>query len=93
MNFFILPEGSLSLKSEANKRALYKLTILPDFEKFFLSETSSELGLLKDLLISTPDSMMIFLIEDAAEAVGSFLDNQHAGTFGDFGIVSFKFTI
>lgn len=32
----------------------------------------------------------ISLIEDAAEAVGSFLDNQHAGTFGDFGIVSFN---
>jgi len=32
----------------------------------------------------------ILLIEDAAEALGSFLNSQHAGTFGDIGILSFN---
>lgn len=31
----------------------------------------------------------IFLIEDAAEALGSFLDEQHVGNFGDFAVFSF----
>jgi len=30
------------------------------------------------------------VVEDAAEALGSFYDGQHAGTFGDFGILSFN---
>jgi perosamine synthetase len=30
------------------------------------------------------------LIEDAAEALGSFYDKKHAGTFGDVGILSFN---
>ena len=32
----------------------------------------------------------IKLIEDAAEAIGSKYYNQHVGTFGDFGIISFN---
>jgi len=32
----------------------------------------------------------IKVIEDAAEAVGSFYKNRHAGTFGDLGILSFN---
>ena len=32
----------------------------------------------------------IFLIEDAAEALGSFSNNKHAGTFGDIGVLSFN---
>ena len=33
----------------------------------------------------------IKLIEDAAEAVGSFnLEGEHAGSFGDYGILSFN---
>ena len=32
----------------------------------------------------------IHLIEDAAEAVGSFFKTQHLGTFSDFGILSFN---
>ena len=30
------------------------------------------------------------LIEDASEALGSFFNNQHAGSFGDIGIISFN---
>lgn len=30
------------------------------------------------------------LIEDAAEALGSFYDGQHLGTFSDFGVLSFN---
>ena len=32
----------------------------------------------------------IILIEDAAEAIGSYYENKHLGTFGDFGIISFN---
>ena len=32
----------------------------------------------------------IFLIEDAAEAFGTFYQNKHLGTIGDFGILSFN---
>ncbi len=32
----------------------------------------------------------IILIEDAAEAIGSYYKNKHLGTFGDFGIISFN---
>ena len=30
------------------------------------------------------------LVEDASEALGSFFNNQHAGSFGDIGIISFN---
>ena len=33
----------------------------------------------------------LFLIEDAAQAIGVWNDNQHAGTIGDFGIFSFSY--
>ncbi|NWF65980.1 MAG: aminotransferase class V-fold PLP-dependent enzyme [Campylobacterales bacterium] len=32
----------------------------------------------------------IYLIEDAAESLGATYENQHTGTFGDFGIYSFN---
>ncbi len=32
----------------------------------------------------------IYLIEDAAEAMGSFFKKKHLGTFGDFGVLSFN---
>ena len=32
----------------------------------------------------------IFLIEDAAESLGSFYKNKHAGTFGELGVISFN---
>ena len=32
----------------------------------------------------------IFLIEDAAESIGSLYKNKHTGTFGDLGIISFN---
>ena len=32
----------------------------------------------------------IFLIEDAAEAVGTFFQGKHLGTFGDLGVLSFN---
>jgi len=33
----------------------------------------------------------IKVVEDAAQALGSYLNNRHAGTFGDVGIFSFSF--
>ena len=32
----------------------------------------------------------IKLVEDASEALGSFFNNQHAGSYGDVGIISFN---
>ena len=32
----------------------------------------------------------IFLIEDAAESLGSFYNDKHTGTFGDLGVISFN---
>ena len=32
----------------------------------------------------------IFLIEDAAESLGSFYKNKHTGTFGNLGVISFN---
>jgi len=36
------------------------------------------------------DEYCIFLIEDAAESVGSFYKNRHTGTFGQLGVMSFN---
>jgi perosamine synthetase len=36
------------------------------------------------------DEYHIFLIEDAAESVGSFYKNRHTGTFGHLGVMSFN---
>tara|TARA_B100001741_G_C16463625_1_gene556420 strand:- start:430 stop:1095 length:666 start_codon:yes stop_codon:yes gene_type:complete len=36
------------------------------------------------------DDYSIFLIEDAAESVGSFYKNRHTGTFGHLGVMSFN---
>ena len=36
------------------------------------------------------DEYYIFLIEDAAESVGSFYKNKHMGTFGELGAMSFN---
>ena len=36
------------------------------------------------------DEYYIFLIEDAAESLGSFYKNEHTGTFGNLGIISFN---
>ena len=32
----------------------------------------------------------LFLLEDAAEAVGSFFEKKHLGTFGNVGVLSFN---
>ena len=36
------------------------------------------------------DQYNIFLIEDAAESVGSYYKNKHTGTFGNLGVMSFN---
>ena len=36
------------------------------------------------------DKYCIFLIEDAAESLGSFYKNKHTGTFGQLGVISFN---
>ena len=36
------------------------------------------------------DEYHIFLIEDAAESLGSFYNNKHTGTFGKIGVISFN---
>ena len=36
------------------------------------------------------DKYCIFLIEDAAESLGSFYKNKHTGTFGQLGVMSFN---
>jgi aminotransferase in exopolysaccharide biosynthesis len=36
------------------------------------------------------DKYYIFLIEDAAESLGSFYKNKHTGTFGNLGAISFN---
>ena len=36
------------------------------------------------------DQYNIFLIEDAAESLGSIYKNQHTGTFGNIGVISFN---
>ena len=43
-----------------------------------------------DALVSITKKWNIALIEDAAESLGSFYKNQHTGTFGDFGALSFN---
>ena len=37
------------------------------------------------------DKYKLFMIEDAAQAVGAWQDGRHAGTVGDFGILSFSY--
>lgn len=43
-----------------------------------------------DQIIEICQKYHIPVIEDAAEALGSFCKGQHAGTFGEFGILSFN---
>ncbi|MDF1594266.1 MAG: LegC family aminotransferase [Desulfobacterales bacterium] len=43
-----------------------------------------------DQIIETCRKYQIPVVEDAAEAMGSFYKGQHAGTFGDIGILSFN---
>ena len=43
-----------------------------------------------DGLGSITNKWKIALIEDAAESLGSFYKNQHTGTFGDYGALSFN---
>jgi len=41
-------------------------------------------------LLSVAKDFNLVVIEDAAESLGSTLNGQHSGTFGDFGIISFN---
>ena len=43
-----------------------------------------------DIIREICDEYFIFLIEDAAESVGSFYKNKHTGTFGHLGVMSFN---
>lgn len=43
-----------------------------------------------DQIIAICRKFQIPVVEDAAEALGSFYKGQHAGTFGDIGILSFN---
>jgi aminotransferase in exopolysaccharide biosynthesis len=43
-----------------------------------------------DQIIQICQRFQIPVVEDAAEALGSFYKGQHAGTFGDIGILSFN---
>lgn len=50
------------------------------------------LGDMPDMLriISIAKKFSIAVVEDAAEALGSFFDNKHAGTLGEVGVLSFN---
>ena len=41
-------------------------------------------------LIELARKFNLSIIEDAAEAIGSYYDNKHLGTFGDIGVLSFN---
>lgn len=41
-------------------------------------------------LIELSEKYGIPLVEDSTEALGSFINNKHAGTFGKFGVISFN---
>ena len=41
-------------------------------------------------LIKIAKKFKLKIIEDAAEALGSYYKNKHAGTFGDLGVISFN---
>ena len=43
-----------------------------------------------DKLMELAKKFNLAVIEDAAEAIGSYYKNKHAGTFGDIGVLSFN---
>ena len=43
-----------------------------------------------DKLLKLSKKFKLEIIEDAAEALGSFYKNKHVGTFGKLGIISFN---
>ncbi len=43
-----------------------------------------------DEILQIAKKYRLFVVEDAAEALGSFYKNKHVGTFGDVGILSFN---
>jgi aminotransferase in exopolysaccharide biosynthesis len=43
-----------------------------------------------DEIVEICEKYNIIVVEDAAEALGSFYKNKHVGTFGDIGILSFN---
>lgn len=44
-----------------------------------------------DKIMKVATRHAVSVVEDAAQALGSYLDGRHAGTFGDIGIFSFSF--
>jgi len=69
---------------------------LETIKKIFTKKTKAILAVhlygfcvdLKEILEFSKNNNII-LIEDAAQAIGSSIDNKMAGTFGDFGVFSF----
>ena len=43
-----------------------------------------------DKILNIAKKYNLFLIEDAAEALGSYFKNKHLGTFGNLGVISFN---
>lgn len=43
-----------------------------------------------DKLVAIAREFHLIIVEDASESLGSFYKNQHSGTFGEFGCISFN---
>ena len=92
--------NSLGIDNEKLRIYLEKNTIIKNSECFNKNTGSRIFGIIPvhiygfigdiKTLKKIADQFKIKIIEDAAEALGSFKDNRHSGTFGICGCISFN---
>ena len=83
LEIFILNKTKITNAGLINKKTKNKIKALIAFHPF---GNSCKIDDIKKIC----KKYKIKLIEDAAEAFGSFYKNKHLGTFGDCGVLSFN---
>jgi UDP-N-acetylbacillosamine transaminase len=84
---FIDSDDSWNLDPNLLKEAIYKLAVKP--KALILTHLYGQSAKL-DEIIAICKEEGIYLIEDAAESLGSTYQEKQTGTFGDFGVYSFN---
>lgn len=99
-HFIEVSEDNLSIDVIKLENYLKKITVKKK-NRLFNKKTKREIKALIclhtfghpakiDVLKNICKKYNLFLIEDSAEALGSYYNKQHVGTFGDIGILSFN---
>ncbi len=84
---FIDSDESWNLSPELLKKAIKELEVKP--KALILTHLYGQMAKIEDIVAICKEEG-IYLIEDAAEALGASYEGQQSGTFGDFGVYSFN---